>query len=70
MSEVKESAEIKSIDELLKMKLAVPNYQRPYKWTAKNVADLLDDIGSAIQHYEQYAKTQNWDNHPALEPKE
>lgn len=45
MSEVKESAEIKSINELLKMKLVIPNYQRPYKWTAKNVADLLDDIG-------------------------
>lgn len=63
MSEVKESAEIKSINELLKMKLVVPNYQRPYKWTAKNVADLLDDIGSAIEHYEQYAKTQDVDGY-------
>jgi len=24
--------------------LVVPNYQRPYKWTAKNVIQLLDDI--------------------------
>jgi len=24
--------------------LSIPNYQRPYKWTAKNVIQLLDDI--------------------------
>ena len=27
--------------------LAIPNYQRPYKWTAKNVIQLLDDIINA-----------------------
>lgn len=26
------------------MRLAIPNYQRPYKWTAKNAIQLLDDI--------------------------
>ncbi len=26
------------------VKLTVPNYQRPYKWTAKNAIQLLDDI--------------------------
>ena len=26
------------------VKLQIPNYQRPYKWTAKNVVQLLDDI--------------------------
>lgn len=25
-------------------KLTIPNYQRPYKWTAKNVNQLIDDI--------------------------
>lgn len=48
MSEIKETAEIKSLSELLKMKLAVPSYQRPYKWTKKNVADLLEDISKAV----------------------
>ena len=24
--------------------LVIPNYQRPYKWTGKNVIQLLDDI--------------------------
>jgi len=27
--------------------LVIPNYQRPYKWTAKNVIQLLDDIVDA-----------------------
>ncbi len=26
------------------IELVIPNYQRPYKWTAKNVIQLLDDI--------------------------
>ena len=26
------------------IELNIPNYQRPYKWTAKNVIQLLDDI--------------------------
>ena len=37
-----------SIDELLEMPLNIPDYQRPYKWTRKNVADLFDDIETAI----------------------
>ncbi len=50
MSEVRETAEIKSLTELLKMNLAIPNYQRPYKWTKKNIADLLEDISKAVDH--------------------
>lgn len=37
-----------SIDELLEMSLNIPDYQRPYKWTRKNIADLFDDIDTAI----------------------
>ena len=29
------------------IKLVIPNYQRPYKWTVKNVIQLLDDIVEA-----------------------
>lgn len=29
------------------VKLTIPNYQRPYKWTAKNAIQLLDDIVEA-----------------------
>ena len=46
--------DIISISELLKMNLAIPNYQRPYKWNAKNVADLLGDMEEAIASAEKH----------------
>ena len=36
--------QIWSIDKLLKANLVIPNYQRPYKWTDKNIIELLLDI--------------------------
>lgn len=41
-------AEIKSINELLKMEIDTPDYQRPYKWTIQNIEELLGDISTAI----------------------
>lgn len=41
-------SEIISINKLLEMPLHIPNYQRPYKWTRKNVSDLFEDIDTAI----------------------
>lgn len=41
-------AEIKSINELLKMEINIPDYQRPYKWTIQNIEELLGDISTAI----------------------
>lgn len=39
------SPEIKNVYSLLQAeKLTIPLYQRPYKWTVKNVIQLLDDI--------------------------
>jgi uncharacterized protein with ParB-like and HNH nuclease domain len=32
------------LNELVKEKLIIPVYQRPYKWTKKNVIQLLEDI--------------------------
>ena len=49
-------AEILPINKLLEMDLEIPNYQRPYKWTRKNVADLLDDIDTAISEYNIHGK--------------
>ena len=46
--------DIISISKLLKMNLAIPNYQRPYKWSTKNVADLLGDIEEAITSAEKH----------------
>lgn len=42
------SAEIMSVKDLLSMELRIPSYQRPYRWTTKNIADLLGDIENAI----------------------
>ena len=41
-------AEIKSINELLKMEIDIPDYQRSYKWTIQNIEELLGDISTAI----------------------
>lgn len=40
--------EIKSLSEVSKTQLTIPNYQRPYKWTEKNTLQLLNDIFSYI----------------------
>ena len=47
-------AEIKSINDLLNMKLDIPDYQRPYKWTIQNITDLLGDITNSIADAERY----------------
>lgn len=48
------SAEIMSVSDLLSLDLRIPDYQRPYRWTDKNVADLLGDIDGAIAESESY----------------
>lgn len=57
MNKEKNTAEIKSIDELLKMGLNIPNYQRPYKWKIHNIQDLLNDIENAIADSEKYTSS-------------
>ena len=49
MTDTNSKAKIMSVDALLKENLAIPNYQRPYKWTRKNVSDLFCDIDTAIK---------------------
>lgn len=46
--------DIISITKLLEMNLALPNYQRPYKWTYKNMMELLGDLSNAIVTAEKY----------------
>jgi len=45
-----------SVKDLLEKKLVIPDYQRPYKWTTKNIEDLLSDITVAIQENEKYGQ--------------
>lgn len=42
-------AEIRSVEELLKLDLVIPSYQRPYKWTEKNIRELILDIQKGIE---------------------
>ncbi|WP_127845472.1 DUF262 domain-containing protein [Psychroflexus aestuariivivens] len=37
-------AKISKVKNLLKSNFSIASYQRPYKWTVKNVNDLIDDI--------------------------
>ena len=56
MSDGNAKATIMYVDDLLKMDLRIPEYQRPYKWIDKNVSDLWSDINSAIADREKYGK--------------
>lgn len=47
-------AKIKSVNNLLKMNLDIPDYQRPYKWDTQNIKDLLQDIQNAFADKDRY----------------
>jgi len=47
-------ARVLSIDQLLGRELQIPPYQRPYKWTKKNITDLLLDIETSICEAKKY----------------
>lgn len=42
------SAKVLSVNDLLNLDIRIPSYQRPYKWSEKNIDDLLNDIKNAI----------------------
>ena len=43
-----------SINHLLSMNLNIPAYQRPYKWTIRNIEELLGDVNNAISDAQKY----------------
>jgi len=43
-----------SINKLLGMSLVIPDYQRPYKWTDKNITDLILDAQKSIEESRKY----------------
>lgn len=47
-------ARILSVEELLKLDLVIPSYQRPYKWTEKNIRELILDIQKGIEDANKY----------------
>lgn len=48
-------AQIMDVQSLLSVNLSIPDYQRPYKWSIKNIADLLVDTDNAINEGEKYS---------------
>ncbi|QLB18602.1 DUF262 domain-containing protein [Mannheimia granulomatis] len=40
----KEIAKIRKIEDVIREKLSIPDYQRPYKWSIKNITQLLSDL--------------------------
>lgn len=40
----KEIAEIRKIEDVVRTKLSIPDYQRPYKWSVKHINQLLNDL--------------------------
>ena len=47
--------EIWSVDKLLRENLIIPNYQRPYKWTDKNITELILDTQKSIEESFKYS---------------
>lgn len=55
MNQKTEKPQILSIDHLLgMMHLIIPDYQRPYKWTNKNIINLLLDTQKSIEESRKY----------------
>ena len=49
-------AVIINVSTLLSMNLNIPSYQRPYKWSTKNIQELLNDIANAIDESKKYSQ--------------
>ena len=55
MCSQKDKPKIWSVDELLEQNLVIPSYQRPYKWTEKNITELILDIQKSIEDGKKYS---------------
>ena len=44
-----------SVDHLLEQNIIIPSYQRPYKWTGKNITELILDIQKSIEDSKKYS---------------
>jgi hypothetical protein len=55
MCSQKDEPKIWSVDKLLVQNLVIPSYQRPYKWTRKNITELILDIQKSIEDGKKYS---------------
>ena len=51
----RDKPEIWSVDHLLAQNIIIPSYQRPYKWTGKNITELILDIQKSIEDSKKYS---------------
>lgn len=49
-SEIKITPFVRNTQELFRMKLSIPIYQRPYVWSTDNVEQMLSDIKKSMDH--------------------
>ena len=56
MGSQKDKPKIWSVDYLLAQNIVIPSYQRPYKWTKKNITELILDIQKSIEDKNRYSK--------------
>ena len=49
------AASIMSVKNLLSVNLIIPDYQRQYKWTKRNIEELLQDISQSISDSKKYS---------------
>ena len=54
MIEHSQMVDIISISKLLNMNLSIPDYQRPYNWSYKNIVEVLNDLTEAVSCAEKF----------------
>ncbi len=50
----RDKPKIWSVDKLLEQNIIIPSYQRPYKWSSKNITELILDIQKSIEEARKY----------------
>ena len=50
-------AVVVTVERLLRMNLRIPEYQRPYKWTRRNVEELMQDISDSVKDMDESEAT-------------
>lgn len=55
MSSKQNQITILPVSECLQLNLAIPEYQRPYKWSIQSIDDMLMDIMNSVHHSHSFA---------------
>lgn len=55
MSRIQNHIDILPVSECLQLNLAIPDYQRPYKWSIQSIDDMLWDINNSTRQSQSFA---------------